>query len=170
MPHPRLRGRAEAVAGDTRDAVTWLEAASREKPTGATIRVLANCYLNLGERDEAVAVARKWLGDVAEDAPEWTERATLLARTYRYSLRLDEALASLTRVVRQDAPEALDAHFLLADLLELTGRQQEATRTLEKAARIVGRQSVGKKLYLAYLAEGRLTDAYANSRRPAGTA
>jgi cytochrome c-type biogenesis protein CcmH/NrfG len=94
---------------------------------------LGDAYVRQAKWDEAIAALQKsiWLN------PYYSAPYILLGRAYMKKEQPARAEAMLRRAIQYD-PNNRSAHYLLAQLLQQTGRTDEAKREFEIAERLTG--------------------------------
>ncbi|MEO6912893.1 MAG: tetratricopeptide repeat protein, partial [Candidatus Baltobacteraceae bacterium] len=106
---------------------------------------------------KVLKVALEHLESINQDAGVWVQAEYLRAVILRELGRMDQALASLDRLLAAD-PDQLDAALLKAATLETLNRAPEAETTLTSAMQL-SKQRVGVELAGLYLRQGRIADA-----------
>lgn len=139
----RGRGVRLAEAGRRAAAIAAFRQAVRLNPQDAAAhRLLGGVLLQSGRLDEAVESLR--LATALKDDAGGHYNLAVALRRRRLN---DEAVAAYRRAIEL-APDLIDAHLGLADLLELVGGREEAAQSLRRAAALTGATSRGR-LYLA---------------------
>lgn len=165
--HPVLHSYKGIVllnAGRTEEAVAPLQRALELDPYLTDTRnYLGAVYNELGRKDEA---EREWLKALEDSAYPSPEKICLnLGALYSSQGRDAEAITKLRRSVEID-PSYHQAHFELANVLERTGRLEEAAREYEVAA--AGFRNDGRYYYrlgLTYFRLKRMDQARETLRR-----
>ncbi len=132
-----------------REAADHLELLRQRLPGERSVLTrLAECKMELGERDQARQILDRLLEESPDFGPALTARGSLAYREDRY----EEALRWLRRAVSHDRGE-YRARYLLYQALRRTGREEEARQEhgrMEQAKRDIGRlhEIVSKKMNL----------------------
>jgi tetratricopeptide (TPR) repeat protein len=129
-----LLGQIALFRGRLEDAVTLTERELAVNPVSAlALSQLGDAYLRQAKWDDAIAALQKsiWLN------PYYSAPYILLGRAYLKKEQPSTAEGMLRRAIQYD-PNNRTAHYLLAQLLQQTGRVDEAKREFEIAERLSG--------------------------------
>lgn len=119
-------GQAAALAGDSGDPLTVLEARTRDNPQdGGAWSALAGAYFESGRFDEAVAAYDAAVKLVPQQASLWSGRGEARVMASAHDPMPAAAAADFARAVALD-PKDPRARYFLAVKLDLTGDHQGA--------------------------------------------
>jgi tetratricopeptide (TPR) repeat protein len=121
-----------------REALTEMQAYRRISGRADQNHIIADCLRAVGRPDRAVPLAEEALADRSVPLSAKTEAVIVAASALADQGRFDQALGLLRRVRTRDdvaGPEVLRVWYVTADILERSGREQDALREFRKISR-----------------------------------
>ena len=121
-----------------REALTEMQAYRRMSGRADQNHIIADCERGLGRPERAVSLAEEALAARGVPLEARAEAVIVAASALADMARFDQALGLLRRVRTRDdvaRPDVLRVWYVIGDILERSGRPQEAERMFRKIMR-----------------------------------
>ncbi|HYG72502.1 MAG TPA: tetratricopeptide repeat protein [Actinomycetota bacterium] len=121
-----------------REALTEMQAYRRISGRADQNHIIADCLRAVGRPDKAVPLAEEALRTRGVPIAAKTEAVIVAASALADQGKFEQALGLLRRIRTRDdvaGPEVLRVWYVTADILERTGRRQDASREFRKISR-----------------------------------
>ncbi len=121
-----------------REALTEMQAYRRISGRADQNHIIADCLRAVGRPDKAVPLAEEALRTRGVPIAAKTEAVIVAASALADQGKFEQALGLLRRIRTRDdvaGPEVLRVWYVTADILERTGRRQDAAREFRKISR-----------------------------------